>query len=666
MLKYKFRIFLFLILFVHLLNTRSQTVITSISAEYQNGQVFLTWNEANVTDSTRFNVYLSNEPISESTISDATLVGHHIEPSSACDWWLNPASFSVSEPEDKSHGFQLANKTLDPSSGLFVHTVLPQDSLPMYFAVTYTVGKVEFDSVTAGENSLITPASGPVSLPLPVPQADIPLPGTSKGKFLIFKLHGRGSDVSISNNANFLVFGDSSQGWREGLARKFYVKETEESIEITPYDRIWIGRPLIYSWDKRDHVPAINTFWHGCNNKIYDKNLVNEGVMVDYTENFILYLVEWAQSYYETDPERTYLEGTSMGGAGGISLGFHHPDVFARIKSNVPIVAYTDKAGSDGRSSLKRLDGICGRPADETIYTYDGIRFIDYMNEEKIVREYGGELPFLLLTNGRNDLSIPWINNPSFYKALDERNRGYTCYWNDGDHDMHVDLPSDFVNLYTTLPIFKKNVSFPAFSNFSNNKNPGNGEKTNGDITGWMNRGIYWTEVTETENYWVVKLHTEGDFITYPTSVDVTPRNLQLFQVEKGETYFAEHNSYEEMIQADDNGFITVKGVSFYSKLDVIYLRIGKTSTKIGHVSKKDHLYIYPNPVSGSLYIDTSEFRTPSSTISIFTNTGTLIYKNPIRDDLTIIDTRTFKEGIYMVRTENNKKFSVSRFIVTH
>jgi len=173
---------------------------------------------------------------------------------------------------------------------------------------------------------------------------------------------------------------------------------------------------------------------------------------VDYTENFILYLVKWAQSYYETDPERTYLEGTSMGAAGGIALGFHYPDVFARIYSKVPIVAYTEKAGVDGSSSLYRLDGICGKPADNTIYTSEGIRFTDHMNEELIVNQSARDLPFLFLCNGRNDPSIPWINNPSFYNALDRTKRGYACYCNDGDHNMHIDLPSDLVNLYTTLP----------------------------------------------------------------------------------------------------------------------------------------------------------------------------------------------------------------------
>ena len=663
---YNFRtsVILFIFLFAHFFQVNSQTVITSITSEYENGQVFLTWDEENVTDSTRFNVYLSSGPINDANISQATMVGHHIEPSSGCDWWKNPASFSASESEDKTHGFRLSNRILDPTTGLFVHTVVQDDPGSIYFAVTYSSGKDEFDSIVPGQNSLLIPVSKEIMMPLPIVQGDVPLPGTAKGKSLIFKLHGRGSDAGISSNSNFLFFGDSTMGWREGLARKFYVEETDVSIDIYPYDRIWIGRPLFFSRDERDHVPAINSWWYGCNNKIYDEELSKEGVMVNYTEDFILYLIDWAQKYYETDTQRVYLEGTSMGGAGGIALGFHHPGAFARIKSNVPIVAYTEKAGSDGRSSLYRLDGICGREADNTILTDNGDVFIDYMNEEKTLREFSGELPFLVLCNGRNDVSIPWINNPSFYEALDETNRGYACYWDDGDHDMHVNLPQDFVDMYEDLPEFRKGSSYPAFSNFSNNKNPGNGDQSEGDITGWMNRGVYWSNVRETEDSWIVTVYTKGDFLAYPATVDIIPRGLHLFHVEKNTNYYVDHNGSETTVQSNDSGIIIIEDVSFNSPSEVLDVRIAKTTTKISDITKKDNIRIYPNPVKDNLYIDTSEYRSPISNISVFSYSGALIYRNVISADQTIIDTGSFPEGIYILKVESKEKVSSSRFVV--
>ncbi len=584
MTKTKAILIIFVLIVASSFKAWSQVVISSLEGEYRDGQVFLTWNETNITDSTHFNVYLSSVPITSENLSSATKVGHHIETSSACDWWQNPASFSADSVDNKTNGFKLHDRTLDPASGLFVHTVTSSDPVQIYFAVTYSNGSSEDQEIVSGENSLLNPVQGMVSEAKPIPLDNAPLPGNSNGKSLIFQLHGRGSDASVSGNSNFLFFGDNSHGWREGLARKFYVGETEESIIIMPYDRTWIGRPLLYSRDMRDHVPAINTFWYGCNNMIYDEELSQDGVMVDYTEKFLLYLVKWAQEYYETDPDRTYLQGTSMGGAGGISVGFHNPDVFARIESKVPIVAFTDKSGSDERSSLYRLDGVCGKPCDSTIYTSTGIRFIDYMNGEKTVREFKGELPYLVLCNGRNDASIPWINNPSFYQALDETNRGFYCYWDNGAHNMHDSLPEDFSNLFSLIPEIRKSKSYPAFSESSISKDPGNGEKDNGDIVGWKNRGIYWIEVTETADSWSTKIFTKGDFLQYPSSVSVTPRNLTQFKPGNNEMLIADYSGSQKSIQTDENGIVKVDGIVINSLQDTVKLTISKTATIKGQV----------------------------------------------------------------------------------
>ena len=653
MTKYK-PILLFILFAISIGQIKSQVAISSLSAEYKYGQVFLTWNEVNVTDSTHFNVYLYENPINGDNFSQATKIGHHIETSSACDWWQNPASFSADSVEDKTHGFRLFDKILDPSSGLFVHTIASADPGSMYFAVTYSDGDNEVLNFTAGTNSLIDPIQGEVSRPRPIHLENAYLPGNEKGKSLIIELHGRGSDSGISNNANYLFFGDKSHGWREGLARKFFVTETEKSIVIQPYDRIWIGRPLLYSRDTRDHVPAINTFWYGCNDKIYDKELSNGGVMVDYTEKFLIYLVSWAQEYFETDPKRTYLEGTSMGGAGGISVGFHNPEVFARIDSKVPIVAFTDKTGSDERSSLYRLDGVCGRPCDSTIYTFDGIRFIDHMNEEKTVRDFEGDLPYLVLCNGRNDESIPWINNPSFYQALNETSRGFACYWDNGTHDMHYSIPDDFANIYETLPEIELGSSFPAFSNFSNSKDPGNGEKTDGDIVGWMNRGIYWSEISETADSWSIKVFTEGEFLEYPLSVDLTPRALNLFNVEKNEMFIAEYSGMQRSVQANDNGILTIEGVEISSSLDTIKLKITRSSISKRDFSKSNEFLVYPNPVKERLTIDLEKsYR--SVKVEIINGMGQIISAFEYNSVSEITMPFETEPGFYLVRIQTDE-----------
>ncbi len=525
---------------------KENKVVSGLKATVSSGQVFLTWNEAPVPEGVTFNVYMDSRPITASTFSKATLVGHHIEAGSACDWWQDPASFDPDAETDRSHGFLIDGKELGPQNGLFVHTA--SDKEPVYFAVLPS--SADPSAIKSGVNSLEEPVLADPMLPQPIRLKEGPEKGSAPGKSLTLELHGRGGGWDKNNRANFLVFGDALQGWREGLARKFVVESSPEGIVIKPLDRL-------FSWDKRDHVPAINTWWYGCNNGIYDPEKVNDGVVVNYTEEHLLYLVRWAQEYFGTDPDHTYIRGKSMGGSGAISTAFHHPEVFATVYSYVPIVSYTKRAGKDGISNLKRLDGLCGRTCDETIMSSEGIPVMERMNSERIVLESREELPFLVLCNGRTDGSIPWVNNPSFYRALNKAKRGFACYWNNGKHNMSLDVPEDMNDFYSLQPGMPHGTSYPAFSNFSDNYNPGNGEKDKGDITGWMNRGLYWTDIAETQNSWSIRIFANGSFLPSELEVDVTPRRLTRFQIAPDETLLVNGTR----MKADKNGLLTIRKV---------------------------------------------------------------------------------------------------------
>jgi hypothetical protein len=186
----------------------------------------------------------------------------------------------------------------------------------------------------------------------------------------------------------------------------------------------------------------------------------------------------------------------------------------------------------------------------------EGISVMERMNSERIVRDYAGELPFLVLCNGRKDGSIPWVNNPSFYRALNEAKRGFAAYWNNGKHDMWKHVPADVTEFYTTQALTFSD-SYPAFSNCSDNRDAGDSERDHGDLIGWMNRGIYWTDVVETKDSWTLKLHAKGDFLPDSVTVDVTPRKLSKFQIEPHETLLVNGTA----IQADAKGQLTIPQV---------------------------------------------------------------------------------------------------------
>jgi len=539
--------------------------VSDLSAAYRSGQVFLTWNEADVPAGTTFNVYLSDAPLGTGGLDAAALVGHHIEKHSATDWWLDPASFSEA-PSSAPVGFVIEDGAapLDPRSGLFVHTVTDDNTDRMFFAVTSTAPDgSEHRAVVAGTNATRHALRGAVEMPRPVQLRDAPAPGAGVGKPLTLRLHGRSADGhGAPAGANFVMFGTSKHGWRQGLARRFTVYGNPARVEIDPFDRLWVGRSLASSGDRRDGGKAINTWWYGSNNMIYDPAEVDAGVVVNYTERYLLWLVAWAQEHFGTDPAMTGIEGFSMGGTGAISVAFHHPEVFSYVLAHVPQPVYGEREGFHGMKTIQRLNGLVGGfAADPSVMTDEGVTVTQRMDAIRIAAEYPGELPYLVVVNGRRDESMPWANNPPFYEALSAGRRGFMAYWNAGAHDMYKSLPADIEAHLSALPAFASDRAYPAFSNFTADGNPGTGGGGDGDAEGAINRGLRWGDVQDTDSGFNVTVTADPTVTRLPASVDVTPRRLTAFVVEPHETLRATVDGQVRNVRADASGRVTIDGV---------------------------------------------------------------------------------------------------------
>ncbi len=193
--------------------------------------------------------------------------------------------------------------------------------------------------------------------------------------------------------------------------------------------------------------------------------------------------------------------------------------------------------------------------------TNEGISVIDRMNSEKIVADNKIDIPFIVLTNGRTDGSMPWINNPSFYKQLNASKKGFAVFWNNGGHDMSATAPKDIMEYYQRHSPIYLTTSYPAFSDFSANKNPGNGEKEDGDIEGWMNRGLYWSPITETENSWSTTIWVADVPATFPATVTLTPRKAQQFKIGKNEKLMATVEGKKIEVSANEKGVVSLENI---------------------------------------------------------------------------------------------------------
>jgi hypothetical protein len=536
--------------------------IAHLAAVARHGQVFLTWREADTPPGTTFNVYLSKQNILD--LDQAVRVGRHVESHSARDWWEDPASFTVGKPAAKPVGFRIESgrPRLDPTGGLFVYTLHKSAPTRLFFAVTSTDAKGREDRrLTPGVNTLSEPvaaAPGPLT---PIWQADSPQPaaGAGRGKPLWLNLHAKGG---VIGGMEYLLFGDESMGWRGGLPFKFSVRVDRDELVVRPTDRVWINRPHREARD--GGTAAIWTFWYGYNSRIDDLNAIPQGVPTNYTECRNLWILDWVRRYYRPDPARAYCSGSSMGGCGTVSFGLRHPEWFAALHAHVPIVSYTYL----GRASAHRLEPSCWNgPIGPQVKTNEGLGLLDRMNGVRLVEAAQHDLPPLFLVHGRRDGSIPWENNPPFYHALNAAGQALFVYWDNGDHaTCGREAPDDVRAWLQRFRRFRLDESYPAFSNTSSNRNPGDGHADNGDIVGWINRGMDWREIVDTPDRYAITLLANYPGIQYPVTSDVTLRRVQKFTLRPGQRLRVQAGQEAaRTLTADAQGRIRVPGLAIPS-----------------------------------------------------------------------------------------------------
>ena len=150
------------------------------------------------------------------------------------------------------------------------------------------------------------------------------------------------------------------------------------------------------------------------------------------------------------------------------------------------------------------------------VLTQDGVPLLDYMNGTGNVLAAKGDLPPIFATNGRQDGSIPWQNNPPFYTAMNQARQAFAVYWNDGDHGMSSQAPKDAKDWSAGLERYRLGQAYPAFSNCSDNRDYGNGDPKDGDLVGWINRGLGWRDLKDTPDELSLVVTANHPDIRYP------------------------------------------------------------------------------------------------------------------------------------------------------
>lgn len=350
-----------------------------------------------------------------------------------------------------------------------------------------------------------------------------------------------------------------------------------------------------------------NSYWWG-----HGQHALGGVGAPDYTARRVLHLLEWVLKNVDgADPQRVYVSGHSMGGAGAATIGLLHSRHFAWIHAregqSVP--------RNHRPSRLMQLKALWG-PIVPDARKRHGIW--DHMDLTRIVTEQpDARDQFISLEHGKDDPVIHFgaavqpspLTGLNLYQALQKHHVGHFASWDEGGHGPpdpilgHRWWTEGWHPIFDEVTFLRRDLAFPAFSGFSLDGNPGGfvgngtllwheetgyaGDHTTagdtgweGDIAGALNRFLRWdaTTIVDTPDRFEIAFKlvdgrggpaprsgypTTGDRLPEPKSgtVSVTPRRVQAFLCTPGEKVrwrLQGDSKASGHVTAGDDGSITV------------------------------------------------------------------------------------------------------------
>jgi hypothetical protein len=370
-----------------------------------------------------------------------------------------------------------------------------------------------------------------------------------------------------------------------------------------------------------------NTYWWGYATSLPDAPPEDGGVVPDYTVRRVLHLVEWTlRNFPVADPERVYIYGSSMGGAGAMALGLlrarHFAYVDARLGQAIPrnhrpsrIAQLSDLWGAPELA----LDGGRGVPA------WDWMDLTRALAEQPEARDQ-----FLFVKHGKDDPTIHFgaavlpspLTGESLYAALQARRVGHFAVWDEGGHGETDPVLGSTWWSSTWSPLaadaesaLRNGHAFPAFSRSSLDDDPGDGGGNgkqdwsdnagyagevavagdcgwDGDLAGAIGRWLRWdaASLVDTVDRFQVAVRvldgdgsaapksgypTKGDRLDgeLPARVDITPRRIQAFRCLPGEKILWNFGAERGEVVADQDGSVTVPDLELDTEWRTLVLR---------------------------------------------------------------------------------------------
>mgnify|MGYP002777774338 CR=1 FL=1 len=373
-----------------------------------------------------------------------------------------------------------------------------------------------------------------------------------------------------------------------------------------------------------------NTYWWGYARSLPLEPPTPGGEAPDYTARRVLHLVEWVlRSFPEADPERVYLFGSSMGGAGAMTIGLVHARHFAYVDARLGQAIPRNHRPA----RLQQLSELWGAP--DLGLAHGGMSAWDFMDLTRALAEDPrARDQFLFTKHGKDDPTIHFgaavlpspLTGDSLYDALQVHRVGHFAVWDEGGHGdldpvlggswwssswspIHGDGDGD------TEARLRRDQAFPAFSSSSHDDDPGTGDGNgkqswspnrgyagdvpvpgdtgwDGDLAGALGRWLRWdaASVVDTVDRFQVAVRvvdgdgaappkagypSKGDRLSgdLPVRVDITPRRTRAFRCLPGERVTWSFGKDRGEVVADETGAVTIPALPLTTSWRTLTLR---------------------------------------------------------------------------------------------
>ncbi|MBF0258914.1 MAG: right-handed parallel beta-helix repeat-containing protein, partial [Desulfamplus sp.] len=288
-------------------------------------------------------------------------------------------------------------------------------------------------------------------------------------------------------------------------------------------------------------------WWTGYHEKLYTfkgqsytwgQSLYQSGVVKPYTTNRLVSFLDWMQESgnWNIDRSRTFTAGSSMGGSGSLMMAIRYPELISWSRSWVGV--HVPEKSPNFKSSYQI---VYGKPEYGVLFKKDdsdpGTPVWDYYNDAWYLKNHVDKsIGFLSFSNGKNDGAIGWEQAVDFINALQETRQPHLFIWGQSGHSQRTVFPKNGSERHMEIDI-KLNQSLPAFTRCSLDNNYGNGQSSDGDASGQVNRYLYWQthDLIETASTWQISVALMNTAPADACLVDITPRRLQSLSLAPGQ-----------------------------------------------------------------------------------------------------------------------------------